>query len=138
MIQKIDKGLEKNNEIPIEIYNKTTWNNFMDDLIFYKIIIIFTSNTCKSDLDKIDSSYLRKGRIDEYYYMDTSKTNRPLQQFVSIRCPICKFIDEDFSLFMVRWLRCWALEILRDRVLGGRSFKTPCWESYGSYLLRED
>jgi len=72
LIQKIDKGLEKNNEIPIEIYNKTTWNNFMDDLIFYKIIMIFTSNTCKSDLDKIDSSYLRKGRIDEYYYMDTS------------------------------------------------------------------
>jgi hypothetical protein len=72
MIQKIDKGLDKNNEIPIEIYNKTTWNNFMDDLIFYKIILIFTSNTSKKDLDKIDSSYLRKGRIDEYYYMNTS------------------------------------------------------------------
>jgi hypothetical protein len=72
MIQKIDKGLDKNNEIPIEIYNKTTWNNFMDDLIFYKIILIFTSNTSKKELDKIDSSYLRKGRIDEYYYMNTS------------------------------------------------------------------
>jgi hypothetical protein len=72
MIQKIDKGLDKNNEIPIEIYNKTTWNNFMDDLIFYKIILIFTSNTSKKDLDKIDSCYLRKGRIDEYYYMNTS------------------------------------------------------------------
>jgi hypothetical protein len=70
MIQKIDKGLEKNNEIPIEIYNKTTWNNFMDDLIFYKIILIFTSNTSKQDLDKIDPSYLRQGRIDEYFYMD--------------------------------------------------------------------
>ena len=72
MIQKIDKGLDKNNEIPIEIYNKTTWNNFMDDLIFYKIILIFTSNTTKKELDKIDPSYLRKGRIDEYYYMNTS------------------------------------------------------------------
>ena len=71
LIKNIDKGLEKNNEIPIEIYNKTTWNNFMDDLIFYKIIIIFTSNTCKADIDKIDSSYLRQGRIDEYFYMDT-------------------------------------------------------------------
>jgi hypothetical protein len=70
MIQKIDKGLDKNNEIPIEIYNKTTWNNFMDDLIFYKIILIFTSNTSKQDIDKIDPSYLRQGRIDEYYYMD--------------------------------------------------------------------
>lgn len=72
MIQNIHKGLDKNNEIPIEIYNKTTWNNFMDDLIFYKIILIFTSNKSKKELDKIDPSYLRKGRIDEYYYMNTS------------------------------------------------------------------
>jgi DNA replication protein DnaC len=71
MIKKIDKGIERNGDIPTEIYNKTTWNNFMDDLIFYKVIIIFTSNTPKKDLDKIDQSYLRKGRIDEYYYMDT-------------------------------------------------------------------
>ena len=70
LIKKIDKGIEKNDEIPIEIHNKTTWNNFMDDLIFYKIILIFTSNTSKEELDKIDSSYLRKGRIDEYFYMD--------------------------------------------------------------------
>lgn len=71
LIKKIDKGIERNGEIPSEIYNKTTWNNFMDDLIFYKVIIIFTSNTPKKDLDKIDQSYLRKGRINEYYYMDT-------------------------------------------------------------------
>jgi DNA replication protein DnaC len=70
LIKRIDQGIKKNEEIPIEIHNKTTWNNFMDDLIFYKIIIIFTSNTSKEDLDKIDSSYLRKGRIDDYYYMD--------------------------------------------------------------------
>lgn len=71
LIKKINKGIEKNDEIPIEIHNKTTWNNFMDDLIFYKIIIIFTSNTSKEELDKIDPSYLRQGRIDKYFYMDT-------------------------------------------------------------------
>lgn len=75
LIKKIDEGIEKNGDIPIEIHNKTTWNNFMDDLIFYKIILIFTSNTSKEDLDKIDSSYLRKGRIDEYYYM-----NKPINK----------------------------------------------------------
>ena len=42
----------------------------MDDLIFYKIILIFTSNKSKQDIDKIDPSYLRQGRIDEYFYMD--------------------------------------------------------------------
>lgn len=71
LIKKINDGIDKNVEIPIEIYNKTTWNNFMDDLIFYKIILIFTSNTSKQDIDKLDSSYLRQGRIDEYFYMDT-------------------------------------------------------------------
>jgi len=71
LIKKIDKGIDRTGDIPTEIYNKTTWNNFMDDLIFYKVIIIFTSNTSKKDLDKIDQSYLRKGRIDDYYYMDT-------------------------------------------------------------------
>jgi len=69
LIKKIHEGIKKNDEIPIEIYNKTTWNNFMDDLIFYKIILIFTSNTSKKDIDKIDPSYLRQGRIDEYFYM---------------------------------------------------------------------
>ena len=72
LIKKIDKGIDRNSEIPIEIYNKTTWNNFMDDLIFYKIILIFTSNTSKNELDQIDPCYLRKGRIDDYYYMDNT------------------------------------------------------------------
>ena len=70
LIKKINDGIDKNVEIPIEIYNKTTWNNFMDDLIFYKIILIFTSNTSKQDIDKLDPSYLRQGRIDEYFCMD--------------------------------------------------------------------
>lgn len=70
LIKKINDGIDKNVEIPIEIYNKTTWNNFMDDLIFYKIVLIFTSNTSKNDIDKLDPSYLRQGRIDEYFYMD--------------------------------------------------------------------
>jgi len=70
LIKKINDGIDKNVEIPIEICNKTTWNNFMDDLIFYKIILIFTSNTSKHDIDKLDPSYLRQGRIDEYFYMD--------------------------------------------------------------------
>ena len=43
----------------------------MDDMIFYKIIIIFTSNTSKNDIDKMDTAYLRKGRIDECFNMDT-------------------------------------------------------------------
>lgn len=70
LIKNINKGIIKNTEIPISVHNKSTWSSFMDDMIFYKIILIFTSNTSKNDIDKLDPSYLRKGRIDDYYYMD--------------------------------------------------------------------
>ena len=71
LIKNIHKGIIKNTEVPISVYNKSTWSSFMDDMIFYKIIIIFTSNTSKNDIDKMDTAYLRKGRIDECFNMDT-------------------------------------------------------------------
>ena len=52
------------------IHNKSTYNTFMDDLIFYRnVIIIFTSNEDKDTIDKLDPCYLRKGRMDNYYSM---------------------------------------------------------------------
>lgn len=57
-------------EIPTPVHNKTTWSNFLDDMVFYKrVILILTSNESKDDIDKLDESYLRKGRIDSYYSM---------------------------------------------------------------------
>ena len=59
-----------NKEIPISVYNKTTWATFLDDMFFYrKIILIMTSNKLKSEIDKMDISYLRKGRIHANYSM---------------------------------------------------------------------
>lgn len=71
LLKEIHVGIVKNKEIPISVHNKSTWCSFIDDLIFYKILFIFTSNTSKKDIDKLDVAYLRKGRIDEYYSMDT-------------------------------------------------------------------
>jgi hypothetical protein len=70
LLKKIHIGIEKNNEIPIMVHNKTTWNNFLDDMFLYNILFIFTSNTSKKDTDHLDPAYLRKGRIDEYYCMN--------------------------------------------------------------------
>jgi len=65
-----DQEITKHPEIPISVYNKSTWSSFLDDMIFYKhMIIIMTSNTPKEDIDKIDDSYLRKGRIHASYTM---------------------------------------------------------------------
>ena len=61
-----------NKEVPTSIYNKSTWSTFLDDMIFYKnVILILTSNESKISIDTLDPAYLRKGRIHEIYSMNT-------------------------------------------------------------------
>jgi hypothetical protein len=39
-------------------------------MVFYKgVVLILTSNTPKEDLDKMDESYLRSGKINKSYSM---------------------------------------------------------------------
>ena len=65
-----DQEIIKHPEIPISVYNKSSWSSFLDDMIFYKhIIILLTSNTPKETIDKLDDSYLRKGRIHASFTM---------------------------------------------------------------------
>jgi hypothetical protein len=73
MIQTIHKNkFQKHVEIPISVHNKSTWSSFLDDMIFYKkVILILTSNTSKEDIDIWDESYLREGRIHASYSMKT-------------------------------------------------------------------
>ena len=73
LIQSIHKNkFQKHVEIPISVYNKSTWSSFLDDMIFYKkVILVMTSNTSKEDIDLWDESYLRDGRIHASYSMKT-------------------------------------------------------------------
>ena len=73
MIQSIHENkFQKHVEIPISVYNKSTWSSFLDDMIFYKkVILVLTSNTSKEDIDVWDESYLRNGRIHASYSMKT-------------------------------------------------------------------
>jgi hypothetical protein len=62
--------IKPNKEIPIIVHNKSTWTSFLDDMFFYrKVILIMTSNKVKSEIDKMDISYLRKGRIHANFSM---------------------------------------------------------------------
>lgn len=62
--------IQKHKNVTTCIHNKSTYNTFMDDLIFYKnIVIIMTSNESKESIDALDICYLRKGRVDGYYSM---------------------------------------------------------------------
>ena len=54
--------------IPIEVYNKTTWNNLFDDInlmLYPNLIVILTTNLTNTLIkEKYDLSYIRKGRVD--------------------------------------------------------------------------
>lgn len=65
-----NQTIKRHTDIPTPVHNKTTWNNFLNDLVFHKkIIVILTSNASKEEIDKMDTSYLNAGRINATYSM---------------------------------------------------------------------
>jgi hypothetical protein len=64
--------------IPIEVYDKITWNRLLDDIdkgMYQNIILILTSNLTYEELcNKYDNSLVRKGRINSYHIL-TEKVN---------------------------------------------------------------
>jgi hypothetical protein len=65
-----DGSIKQHVEVSTQIKCKMSWCGFLDDMIFYKnIVLILTSNESKSNIDKLDPAYLRKGRIDSTYSM---------------------------------------------------------------------
>jgi hypothetical protein len=71
LLQNIhDKKILLNPKTPTAVFNKATWSTFLDDMIFYKkIILIMTSNSSKDFIDNLDPAYLRPGRVQACYSM---------------------------------------------------------------------
>jgi len=71
MIKNIHESkIARHNKITTAVHSKSTFNTFLDDMIFYKnIIIIMTSNVSKEVIDTVDPSYIRSGRVNAYYTM---------------------------------------------------------------------
>ena len=66
-----DKTHKPNQEVPSLVYNKSSWCTFLDDMTFYRgLILILTSNTSKEKIDELDVAYLRPGRIHANYSMN--------------------------------------------------------------------
>lgn len=62
--------IQKHKNITTCIYNKSTYNTFMDDLILYRnVLFILTSNESRESIDALDPCYLRKGRVNGHYSM---------------------------------------------------------------------
>lgn len=75
VLEEFDIYIKKlyNNEIklhkhiPIEIYDKTTWNLFFDKIdrnIYPYLIVILTTNKNPEYINNLDKSFIRSGRID--------------------------------------------------------------------------
>lgn len=70
ILSKIFSGsITQNSKYPTEVYDKTTWNRFLDNFdrgYFPWVTLILTSNKPKRFIDDLDSSLLRNGRLDLY------------------------------------------------------------------------
>jgi len=71
MIETVHRGeVPSHKKVTTMIRNKASYNTFFDDMIIHtKIIFILTSNRSKEEIDKLDTCYLRQGRINAYYTM---------------------------------------------------------------------
>jgi hypothetical protein len=68
-----NEKIEQNINHRTSIVNKTGWNNFFDDItigIYPHIIILMTSNIHPSEINKLDTSYIRNGRVNLFFEMN--------------------------------------------------------------------
>jgi hypothetical protein len=64
------KNIKVHQEIPTPIHDKSSWCNFLDDMVFYKnVVLILTSNVSKQAIDDLDPAFLRHGRINATFSM---------------------------------------------------------------------
>jgi hypothetical protein len=72
IIRKIhNQSIEPHKDIPIPVFDKTTFNGFLDDMKYNPyIILLLTSNESKEAIDLLDKSYIREGRVNEYFTMN--------------------------------------------------------------------
>ena len=66
------KRVQMHKDIPIEVYNKITWNNLLDDIsiIYPYTILILTTNLNKSIIETYDKSYVRQHRVNIFANMN--------------------------------------------------------------------
>jgi hypothetical protein len=72
VIDKIHKGIICHKNIPTAVPDKAGWNHMLDSIqrgMYPNIILILTSNKDPEYINSLDSSYIRKGRVDLTFEM---------------------------------------------------------------------
>jgi len=69
---KTPSGGSVQNKYYVQVKNKTTWNNWLDEIdkYGYNVIVLMTSNTKYENILADDNSYLRQGRIHLRFRLD--------------------------------------------------------------------
>jgi ATPase family associated with various cellular activities (AAA) len=73
-IGKVHNEIQPHKNIHIVTRDKTGWNRFMDNFqrgLYPNVILLLTSNKPPEEIAKLDSSYLRPGRVNLFFKMST-------------------------------------------------------------------
>jgi hypothetical protein len=74
-LQEINIGIAYHLNVPISVTNKQGWNQMLDEIqkgMFPNLILIMTTNKSLDVIKSMDESYIRRGRVDEIYTMNTT------------------------------------------------------------------
>lgn len=73
IIEKIHfKEVKTHKKIPTSVYDKSSWNKFLDKIErgqHPNVLVVLTTNRTPEYIDSLDSSYIRKGRVDLKFEM---------------------------------------------------------------------
>lgn len=75
IITRIHKeSLPPHHDLVRQMHDKNGYNGFFDDLHwkYPHVIFLMTSNSTKEELDKLDTSYLRQGRVDGWFQVSSN------------------------------------------------------------------
>ena len=64
---RIHEGIEPHKSLPIQVADKTGWNQMLDEIqigMYPHLILLITSNKPPSFIEALDPSYIREGRVD--------------------------------------------------------------------------
>lgn len=66
-LQQINTGIKPHPKLPIQLADKTGWNQLLDEIhigVYPNLILLLTSNTSPDLIREMDPSYIREGRVD--------------------------------------------------------------------------
>lgn len=75
-LEKIHKGIPPHKSLPISTGDKAGWNHMLDEIqrgLYPHLVVVMTSNKSPDYINSLDTSYLRKGRVDLFFELNQNR-----------------------------------------------------------------